>query len=183
MSAATLTDTNNPNSQGALNDLICDFSVSVSDNIPASAGYLNNAPTDVMQSGWGIAVSGVMIFNGIGGSGVDAFYPAVFVNDKTVVTDAASNLETADYCLAHPSPNGDYHYHTASMCALDSSMFQFGAEYGGDFRTYMETEWMKVPYQSAFAVSKDGRPIYTPYHSGGQKRENCDVDVCNGFDD
>lgn len=80
MSAATLTDTNNPNTQASLNDLICDFSVSVPDKIPASAGYVNNAAKDVMNSGWGIAVSGVMIFNGIGGSGVDAFYPAVFVN-------------------------------------------------------------------------------------------------------
>lgn len=169
--------------QGALNDLICDIGISKSENIPAAAGFVNAGDSMTLETAWGVAISGVMIFNGIGGSGVDAYYPAVYISDKTIIMDPTAEVEGADYCLAHPSPTGQFHYHTASFCAYDSSFWQFGSDYQGDFRALMESEWLKVPYQSAFAISKDGRPIYTPYNNNGQKRENCDVDICNGFDD
>jgi len=37
-------------------------------------------------------------------------------------------------------------------------------------------------YRQVFGIAKDGRPIYTPYHSNGQKYGPCDVDVCNGIE-
>jgi len=51
-----------------------------------------------MQTGWGVAVSGVMIFNGISGEGVDPFYPSVYGR----VTDPDTAVEKVDVCLAHP---------------------------------------------------------------------------------
>merc|ERR1719198_349454 len=31
-------------------------------------------------------------------------------------------------------------------------------------------------------ISKDGRPIYTPFHNNGQEYSGCDVDICNGIE-
>jgi hypothetical protein len=40
---------------------------------------------------------------------------------------------------------------------------------------------MSVPYRTAIGISKDGRPIYSPYYGNGKKYNDCDVDVCNGI--
>lgn len=37
-------------------------------------------------------------------------------------------------------------------------------------------------FRSVHGVSKDGRPIYTPYHNGGDEYDPCDVDICNGME-
>lgn len=66
-------------------------------NIPNSAGYVNKGK-DRMNTGWGIAKSGVMIFNGISGEGVDPFYPSIYGS----VTDLNKAQEKVDRCLAHP---------------------------------------------------------------------------------
>jgi len=38
-----------------------------------------------------------------------------------------------------------------------------------------------LPYRSVFGISKDGRPIYTPYYDNGETYDSCDVDECNGM--
>jgi len=43
---------------------------------------------------WGVATTGVMIFNGISGEGVDAFYPAKY--GKVIFADFAE--EMTDSC-------------------------------------------------------------------------------------
>jgi hypothetical protein len=53
-----------------------------------------------MQTGWGVAISGVAIFNGISGEGVDPFYPSRYGS----VTDPSAVVERVDSCLAHPQP-------------------------------------------------------------------------------
>lgn len=87
---------------GALNEYLCDFGISSADNVPAAAGYVSNVastsdnsngpsgpggsgPSDRLSSGWGVAVSGVMLYNPTGGSGVDAFYPAPFISSKAFI--------------------------------------------------------------------------------------------------
>lgn len=45
----------------------------------------------------------------------------------------------------------------------------------------MIESWNKKPYRSVFGISKDGRPIYTPYYSNGIAYSDCDVDMCNGI--
>jgi hypothetical protein len=51
-----------------------------------------------MNTGWGVAVSGVMIFNAISGEGVDPFYPAKYGR----ITDPSAVVEKVDACMAHP---------------------------------------------------------------------------------
>lgn len=164
-----------------MNEYLCDISISKSENIPSSVQHTNNMNKD-QATAWGVAVSGVLVFNAFSLYNVDPFYPATFVNSNAFVTNADSAKESADYCIAHPTPTGNFHYHSASPCTYTTASFQSGG-YSGDFQDYMKTGWLAVPYQSAFAVSKDGRPIYTPYHNNGVTRENCNVDVCNGFND
>lgn len=83
-----------------------------------------------------------MVFNPISGSGVDAFYPGVFISDEYLILDPAANTEKADWCVAHPAPlGGEYHYHTASVCAIDASGFSFDS-FEGDFNSHMETQWL-----------------------------------------
>jgi len=43
---------------------------------------------------WGVATTGVMIFNGISGEGVDAFYPSKY--GKVIFADFAE--EMTDWC-------------------------------------------------------------------------------------
>ena len=45
-----------------------------------------------MNTGWGIAYSGVQIFNGISAEGEDPFYPG----------DPSVAIERVDKCFAHP---------------------------------------------------------------------------------
>lgn len=45
-----------------------------------------------MNTGWGIAVSGGQIFNGISAEGEDPFYPG----------DPSTEIERVDMCHAHP---------------------------------------------------------------------------------
>jgi hypothetical protein len=44
-----------------------------------------------------------------------------------------------------------------------------------------KNSYKKLPFRSIFGLSKDGRPIYTPYHGNLQEYGSCDVDVCNGL--
>ena len=64
-------------------------------NIPSGSGFINKGTT-TMNTGWGVAVSGVMIFNGISGEGVDPFYPVVYGSNSNV------EAEKLDRCMAHP---------------------------------------------------------------------------------
>lgn len=40
----------------------------------------------------------------------------------------------------------------------------------------------KYPYRSVFGISKDGRPIYTPFWDNGKLFDDCAVDICNGME-
>lgn len=81
--------------QSSLDELICNLMRSLDANIPASAGYRNLGATR-MNTGWGIATTGVMIFNGSNVDSVDPFYPAVYGGS----TDLTA--EKVDRCLGHP---------------------------------------------------------------------------------
>ncbi len=74
---------------------------------------------------WGVATTGVMIFNGISGEGVDAFYPAKY--GKVIFADFAE--EMTDECQAHPKRDGHVHYHSASPCiSARVNDYQFSAD-------------------------------------------------------
>jgi len=62
-----------------------------------------------MNTGWGVAVTGVMIFNGISGEGEDPFFPL----------DSSLEIEKVDACLAHPQVSGLFHYHLPTPCVPD----------------------------------------------------------------
>lgn len=50
-----------------------------------------------------------------------------------------------------------------------------------DVKTYMQFGWLGMPYRTAIGISKDGRPILSPYQNNGQAYDDCEVDVCNGL--
>jgi hypothetical protein len=64
--------------------------------IPSSSGFTNNGVT--FNTAWGIATTGVLMFNAVSGEGVDPFYPAAYGS----VTDPSAVVEKVDKCLAHP---------------------------------------------------------------------------------
>ena len=49
---------------------------------------------------WGVATSGIMMFNGISGEGGDPFYPNVY--GKVTEDNIANAVEKTDGCLGHP---------------------------------------------------------------------------------
>lgn len=64
------------NSQDEVDSLLCNIMRSRDANIPRKADYENNGES--FNTGWGIATSGVQIFNAISAMGVDPFYPAKY---------------------------------------------------------------------------------------------------------
>lgn len=164
--------------QDALNALLCDDLTSAkSDYIPSSAGYVKKNGQS-FGTAWGVSTTGVLMFTAMSAENVDPFYPAVYGH----VTDPDSVVEKVDWCLAHPQVQGVFHYHSASICQANSAyQFNSGAM-DQDLKTIMAEGWAQCPYRSALAISKDGRPILTPYYSGGVAYSDCEVDICNGLD-
>jgi len=143
-----------------------------STNIPDVSEWKRTGQNE-MNTGWGVSVSGVMIFNGISGEGGDPFYPSRYGR----VTNPASAVEAVDACLSHPQRQGEMHYHTASPCVPDKSINpNVAMKHNGaglddhlyaldqDIMGWMRKGFEKQPYRSAFGLSKDGRPIYNPHY-------------------
>lgn len=88
--------------QTDVNELICNIMRSLNANIPSSCDFSMVSGSNAMGTGWGIAVSGAQIYNGMSAEGVDPFYPIVYDNGNNV--DEASQLtaEKVDKCLIHP---------------------------------------------------------------------------------
>ena len=121
------------------------------------------------NTAWGVAVSGVMIYNGISGEGQDPFYPAEGESEKI------------DSCLSHPAPIGNtLHYHGAGTCVGDEDWELVSSAV--DIKESMQESWLVRPYREVFGLSFDGRPIYSPYYSNGIAYSDCEVDVCNGIE-
>ena len=82
-------------SQYELDEIICNLVRSKESNIPDSVHYED---IDNGARGWGIATTGVQIWNGLSIEGVDPFYPAKY----GTVRFPEDNVEQVDQCLAHP---------------------------------------------------------------------------------
>ena len=165
--------------QGALNEFVCNIMGSDASTVPSGCDLKFNEGERDMGVAWGIATSGVALFTAAALTGVDPFYPAAYASSAGVVTDVAAAVEGADQCLWHPSPQLSGHYHSPPPCLANPSLVDNKSNFQGDLKAHMETNWLNIPYQSALGVSKDGRPIYTPYNGNGLKRENCGVDICS----
>lgn len=119
------------------------------------------------------------MFSALSGENVDPFYPAAYAD----VTDPDAVVEKVDWCLAHPQVQGVFHYHTAATCLADAAAYMSKTgRMDRDVKTFMQNAWMAIPFRTAVGVSKDGRPILSPYHDNGKAYDDCEVDVCNGID-
>lgn len=75
------------------------------------------------------------------------------------------------------------HYHSAPTCIADAEAYENLGKFDGDVKdTIIDAFETHLAYRSVFGLAKDGRPIYTPMYDGGKSVDDCDVDVCNGFD-
>ena len=131
-----------------------------------------------MTTAFGVATSGVLFFSSLSAEKVDPFYPAVYAD----VTNPDDVVEKVDWCLAHPQVQGVFHYHSAATCLVDAALGQTSGKMDQDVKQFMQEKWLAIPYASAMGISKDGRPILTPYKNNGQAYSDCEVDVCNGLD-
>merc|ERR1712070_1352461 len=118
---------------------------------------------------WGVAVSGALMYNSVTDGMHDAVYPRGYGGQHNVVS------EHVDACLMHTSHHGELHYHTASSCIADPSMNP-KATHDQDTLHMMKKASSMQPHREVYGLSKDGRPIYMPFHSGGHAYDSCDVD-------
>lgn len=150
-------------------------------NIPSGSNY-NKIGSTSLNTAWGVSTTGVLIMNGISAEGVDPFYPAQY----GTVTDPDSVVEKVDWCLAHPQNQGIFHYHIASPCQGNNNFLSEDSSRTGqmtaDVIALSQKGYSNLQYRSVYGISKDGRPIYTPYHTGGEMYTACQVDVCNGLE-
>ena len=102
-----------PTTQDEVTSLICNIQRSADNLIPAAAEFTKNENM-MLNTAWGLATSGIMIFNGMSGEGADPFYPASYEGNFLMFPSDA--VEMSDWCLAHPQREGHFHYHSASPC-------------------------------------------------------------------
>ena len=50
----------------------------------------------------------------------------------------------------------------------------------GDALAAAKDAWDVKPYRAAAGISKDGRPVYSPYYDNMKSYQDCEVDICNG---
>lgn len=145
-------------------------------NIPASANYSRLGNT-TLDTSWGVTLSGIQMFNGISGEGTDPFYPTEYGR----CTDRTQCVEGVDICLIHPENTGHLHYHVPSPCMADHTWDDNGVTaQRNDVISSIRSAYELRPYRTLVGISKDGRPIYSPYYSNGRTYSDCDVDICNG---
>lgn len=161
MSPVSTQTKSNVKIQGGINGLICNILRSKDAEIPDSAQFSKTSGD--IDDIWGIAVSGVQIGNAISSKGVDPLYPAKY----GVVTYPENAEETYDQCLGDVTNTGDYHYNIASVCIADKATYQSkSAPFTEDYKTEVARAYTQnLPYRSVYGISKDGRPIYTPYYN------------------
>jgi hypothetical protein len=146
-------------------------------NIPASSGYVKNSGA-AQNTAWGVSVTGVLMFSSASTEGVDPFYPSAYGS----VSDPSTVVEQVDGCLSHPQASGILHYHSASTCIPDKNTYENSGPFSSDVKTTIKSAYLSnLSFRSVFGLVKDGRPVYTPMHSGGTTYDSCDVDVCNGI--
>jgi len=75
--------------------LICSIKRSNDKNIPVGSEYKKNGQ-DSLNTAWGVATSGVLMFNGISGEGSDPFYPAIY--GKVNASNIGNAYERVDGC-------------------------------------------------------------------------------------
>jgi hypothetical protein len=78
----------------------------------------------------------VILYNAVSLNSVDPLYPAVYES----VTNISSALEYFDACLMHPNANGVLHYHAASPCLADNTLYTSSAGVSAsysDVKTYL----------------------------------------------
>ena len=90
--------TSSPTTQDDVDSLVCNIMRSKDDNIPKASGYAKTTNSDSLNTAWGVATTGSLLFSSISGEGVDPFYPAKYGS----VTDPDSVVEKVDACLQHP---------------------------------------------------------------------------------
>jgi hypothetical protein len=122
----------------------------------------------------GIALSGAQIFNGLDGNGLDA---------------VQNEYRSLDLCLSHPSPFGQYHYHSWSNCIHNGSKTTIpGKCIDNSGCVDNALEWGRMDgwadtygnFGGIVGVAKDGHPIYGPYNENGEVWTCDDHDICNG---
>ena len=153
-------------------------------NIPDEVNYVDNG-SHKWDTAWGIAVTGVQIYNAIGGEGTDPFYPAKY--GKVKFADDGEGVEKVDQCLAHPMQLGIFHYHTPSPCVANREHYEsmLGWGYKGDIVERLEEAYSTANgwgYRTPIGISKDGRPMYSMFYNNEQQYDPCEVDVCNGLE-
>jgi hypothetical protein len=103
----------------AINDIVCDMNTVSDSNVPAAAGYTTTGST-VITTTVGVALDGVLMFEGVSLNYVDPFYPNGWTSTTTGAHTTAS-AEHVDLCLGHPQATGMYHYHMLPPCLFDST--------------------------------------------------------------
>ncbi len=164
-----------------VNAIICNIEQSADADMSTDTGYTKYGTTS-MDTAVGVAISGVVMLNGVSIDEVDPMYPAVY----GTVTDTEAAKETFDMCLAHPQMSGAYHYHAFSPCAVDASYATTPQSCDDitactdDVLSYGEDAYASLKTLTPIGLAKDGHIIYGIYKADGTIVSDCDVDVCNG---
>ena len=146
-------------------------------NIPTSTEYTLRGTGSAMHTSWGVATTGIALFNGISAEGADPFYPSAY----GTVTDPSTVEERVDWCMMHPQVSGVFHYHAPTTCLKDQSYLENSMPNNRDVMESIGNYYSsELPYRSVLGISKDGRPIYTPLYGNGEAYDDCEVDICNG---
>lgn len=105
---------------------------------------LASIPTCVSMGMIGFTLSGAALYNALDASGLDA-----------------AAHEVQDKCKGHPQGAGEYHYHSASPCLVDTNSGPDG-------------------HSDLLGYALDGFGIFGKYESGAETLSTDDLDACHG---
>ena len=138
--------------------------------------YVNNG--DLVEEMWGVTTSGAVFTTALTEYNVDPLYPSPYGKG---VKDGSIYKKEVDWCLSDTNLARMYHYKTPSICLANSTNWDIkDLPQTGDVKSLIRKVWQEVPFRTAIGISKDGRPILSPYKEGGRAYSDCEVDICNG---
>jgi hypothetical protein len=123
-------------------------------------------------------LSGALIFNALDGFNLDA---------------VENEIPTLDYCLSHPTPFGQYHYHAWSPCLRKGKGIASATEVPSRCQTNPNCQKDPLGFNLAqgwsgankvneeiIGISRDGHIVLGPWNANGELWDCNKHDICNG---
>ena len=149
--------------QTRLNKQLCNKNAADDARIPSYVKYENHG--DKLDDVWGISITGAIFATAVSDDSVDPFYPSAY---GSYIKDVELLKKNVDWCLASTNGNRMFNYKVATSCIPQREQNEVKSlPMNKPMKEMILDSWKDYPFRTVIGIAKDGRPILSPYHSGG----------------